>query len=106
MQDPGLTRHEWETEWAALESELETAPVETLPELADLVARMLQEYGLPVDGDVAAEGVDAELGASYRDAREVADRASRGDDVDPGDVGDAINRLRELHDHLLAELLE
>jgi hypothetical protein len=40
MLEPGLDRHEWESEWATLEEELADSPADVLPELDDLVARM------------------------------------------------------------------
>ena len=45
MQEPGLDRHEWETEWQALEPQVEDSPAEALPELDKLIERMLVEQG-------------------------------------------------------------
>ena len=42
---PGLDRHEWESELATLEPQLEDDPASALPGLADLVERMLLERG-------------------------------------------------------------
>ena len=103
MLEPGLDRHDWETEFQALEEELHTAPAETLPELASLVERMLKERGFAVDDAVAADGVDPEVIAEYRSARETATRLDRDDDVDPGDVAAAINGLIAVYEHLLSE---
>lgn len=99
--EPGLDRHDWETEFQALEEELHAAPVETLPELAGLVERMLKERGFAVDDAVAADGVDPEVLAEYRSARETATRLDRDDDVDPGDIAAAINGLIAVYEHLL-----
>jgi hypothetical protein len=101
--EPGLDRHEWESELSALEPELETGPRDALPELADLVERMLLERGYDVDDPVEREGEEREVVAEYLAAREVSDRVERSEDVDPGDVGTAINGLRGLFDHLVAE---
>jgi hypothetical protein len=57
----------------------------TLPEACDLV-----EETLLVD-----DGAD-ELAAAYRAARETADRLERGEDVDPGDIGAAVENLRSI----------
>ena len=41
MSEPGLDRHEWETEWEQLEPDLEDSPSEALNELDE-------EYRVPV----------------------------------------------------------
>ena len=46
----GDDRHAWESEYAALEDDLRTGPLEALPELLDLVERMLDA----ADASVAA----------------------------------------------------
>jgi hypothetical protein len=102
--EPGLDRHEWESELATLAEELREAPAEALPELADLVERMLEERGYDLDDPVVSDGEEREVVAQYRAAREVADRVERGEDVDPGDVADAINGLRSLFDYVVVEL--
>jgi hypothetical protein len=101
--DPGLDRHEWETEWQALEEELESAPAETLPEAADLVERMLEARGYAVDDPVAREGDDPEVLREWASASETAQRIDRGESVDPGDVAAAINGVRLLYSHLIGE---
>jgi hypothetical protein len=110
MQEPGLDRHEWETEWEALEPLVVDSPEEALPELDDLVGRMLAERGYPVEeaetepaSPVDEEGVDPEVMAAFRVAREIA-RRSETEDVPPGDVAHAVGLYRELYDHLLARL--
>ena len=104
MQEPGLDRHEWESELQALEPELEDAPVDALPELADLVERMLVARGYDVNDPVAREGEDREVVAEYLAAREVADGRERGDDgFGPGDVASAITGLRTLAAYVLGE---
>jgi hypothetical protein len=101
--DPGLDRHEWETEWQALEEELESAPAEALPEAADLVERMLEARGYAVDDPVAREGDEPEVLREWASARETATRVERGESVDPGDVAAAINGLRLLFAYLVGE---
>lgn len=103
MQEPGLDRHEWETELESLEPELRDSPAEALPELADLVRRMLDERGFDLDDSLVREGDEREIVSEYESAREVADRLERGEDVGPGDVASAINGLRALYDHLISE---
>ncbi len=101
MRDPGLDRHAWETQWQALEDELEDAPAETLPEVLDLVERMLRDRGFPLDDDVADDGVEPEVLVNYRSAQDIATRVERGDDVDPAEIGQAIHNLREIYVQLI-----
>jgi hypothetical protein len=107
-QDPGLDRYDWETEWAELEPLVAESPSEALPELDDLVARMLDEAGYPTAtaDPVDDEGIDPELAASFRAAHEIAERVDRGDDVDPGDVGQAVGLYREIYEHLLGREID
>jgi hypothetical protein len=100
--EPGLDRHEWESELASLDEELRDHPSETLPDLADLVRRMLEERGFDLEDPDVLEGEEREVVDSYRAAREVADRADSGEDVDPGDVADAVNGLRTVFDTIVA----
>jgi hypothetical protein len=108
MRDPGLDRHAWETEWQALEPLVVDSPEEALPELDELVGRMLAQRGYPVEEEetepaspVDEEGVDPEVIAAFRVAREISRQVERGEDVDPGDVGQAVGLYRELYEHLL-----
>jgi uncharacterized protein YhaN len=102
MVDPGLDRHEWESELRALEAELEDAPAEALSELADLVERMLEARGYDLEDRVAREGEDREVVAEYRAAREISDAVERGDGgAAPGDVAAAVNGLRSLAELVL-----
>ncbi len=101
--EPGLDRHEWESELASFEDDLRDSPAETLPELARLVARMLDERGYDLEDPVVREGEEREVVAEYQASREVADRVDRDEDVDPGDVAAAINGLRAIFDHVVVE---
>ena len=103
-QDPGLDRHEWESELQTLEPELEDAPADALPELADLVERILLERGYDVNDPVVREGEEREIVAEYLAAREISDMVERGDPgVGPGDVAAAINGLRAIFDYVVSE---
>src|SRR5262249_14690629 len=101
--DPGLDRHEWESELASLDDDLRDSPSEALPELADLVRRMLDGRGYDLEDPVVREGDEREVVAEYSAARDVADRVNLAEDVDPGDVADAINSLREIFDYVIVE---
>jgi hypothetical protein len=108
MSEPGLDRHEWQTEWEQLEPLVEDSPIEALPEVDDLIARMMDSAGYPTStqDQVDDEGIDPEVLVSFRAASEVARQVDRGEDVDPGDVAQAINLYREIYEHLLARELD
>ncbi len=101
MREPGLDRHDWETEWQSLEAELEDSPEETLPELGDLIERMLAEAGVPIDDEVADDGIERDVLVEFRSAREIKERVERGEDVDPGDLGEAIRNYRDIYAFLI-----
>ena len=104
MLEPGLNRHEWESEMAALEDQLAENPAESLPELDDLVARMVAEAGYDLGDPVAREGDEREVVAEFLAAREITRASETGsDELGPGDVAAAINGYRAIFDHLVAE---
>jgi hypothetical protein len=103
MSEPGLDRHEWESELESLREGLEDAPAQVLPELVDLVRRMLTERGF--DPDDPAGGDEREVLDSYRSARDTARRCEAGIDTDTGagDVGAAVENLLAVYEFLQAE---
>jgi hypothetical protein len=104
MLEPGLDRHEWESEWASLEEELSDSPADVLPELDDLVARMLEARGYAPDDPVAREGDDRDVIADFLAAREMTRLLADGSDqVSPGDVAAAVNGYRSTYEFLLEE---
>jgi hypothetical protein len=104
MIEPGLDRHEWESEWQALEEQLADVPAQALTNADQLVERMLTERGYALDDPVAREGEDREVVAEYLAAREITRLVERGSDgVSPGDVGAAVNSYRAIFDYLIAE---
>jgi hypothetical protein len=101
MQEPGLDRHEWESEWSDLEERLNDDPGDALFALDDLIARMLESRGLPLgerDGETETE---PETVRGFAEARRVTRLVGAGEDVDPGDVAHAVNSYRELYATLL-----
>lgn len=102
-REPGLDRHEWESEWEALAPEVDDSPADALPELHGLVERMLVERGFAVDDQVADDGDDPEILAEFRAARDVTLLLERGEQVGPGDVAAAVNGYRAVYDYLLEE---
>ena len=104
MYEPGLDRHEWESEMQALEDQLGENPAEALPELDALLARMLEETGYEPDDPVVVDGEEREVVSEFLAAREITQAAERGsDDISPGDVAAAINGFRAIYDFILAE---
>ena len=102
MYDPGLDRHDWESEWQALEDDLRTDPAQALPELDGLVARMLEESGYDLTDPVVRDGAEREIIAEYLAAHEIVVASERDSgDLSPGDIASAINGYRAVYDHLL-----
>lgn len=103
MYDPGVDRHEWESEMQALEDQLAESPAEALPELDGLLARMLEETGYDLADPVVREGDEREVVSEYLAAHEITEAVERdSDDISPGDVAAAINGYRAVFDHLVA----
>jgi hypothetical protein len=104
--EPGLDVHDWEGEWQQLEPLVRDSPAETLPELHDLIVRMLQERGM-LDGDlVATKGADPELLAEYVAGTVVVRRLEAGETVDPGEIASVIGGYRSLYEFLTTELAD
>ncbi len=99
-EDPGLDLQDWETRYQQLLPDLEDDPFAGLSELADLIEEALTASGYALDDEVAEDGQSPDVVREYHAAREVSDRVERGEDVDPGDVGQAIEGLRALYDHV------
>jgi hypothetical protein len=99
--EPGLDRHEWETEWQALEPLVADSPAEALPELDDLIERMMVARGLPLSEDAVEEPPEPDLLAEFLEARRITLLADSGEAVDPGDVGAAVAGYRNLYARLL-----
>jgi hypothetical protein len=100
VTDPGLDRHEWETEWEGLEPLLADSPAEALPELDGLVERMLVAHGYPVERELEFEAPEAEVVKEFREARRVTRLVEEGERVDPSDIGAAIAGYRNVYDYL------
>ncbi len=103
MVEPGLDRHEWETEWQGLEPLVVDSPAEALPELDDLIARMLTERGYPLTEAEARESAEPEIVTEFLEARRITTEVERGEAVDPGDIGAAVTGYRNLYEFLLGE---
>jgi len=103
MFDPGLNRHEWESEMASLEEYLHDDPGGALSELDDLLSRMLEETGYDVADPVVREGEEREIVAEFLAAHEIKEAYERGsDDLSPGDIAAAVNGYRAIFDYLVS----
>ena len=98
--DPGLDRHLWESEWQALEPALEDSPRESLPELENLIERMLVGRGYQLDEEVTLDGAEPEIVREFLSARDITRRSEAGT-AGPGDVAQAIESYRTLYEHLI-----
>jgi hypothetical protein len=106
MYEPGLDRHEWETEWQALEPLVIDSPAEALPELDVLIERMMIENGYPIDEEHAHENAEPEVVAEFLEARRIARELDNGRTIDPGEVGAAITAYRSLYEYLLQRSID
>ena len=104
MVEPGLDRHEWESEMASIEEDLRDDPGEALGELDLLIARMLGDAGYDVADPVVREGEEREIVAEYLAAHEIRMAYERGaEDLSPGDLASAINGYRAIFEYLVTE---
>jgi hypothetical protein len=101
MQEPGLDKHEWETEWEDLQERLGDDPGGALAELDGLIERMLEARGLPLGERLGETETEPETVREFTAAREITRRVDAGEDVDPGDIGFAVTSYRELYEILL-----
>lgn len=92
MLEPGLDRHDWESELQSLEDDVRDDPLGALPELDSLAARVLEESGIDEDDEARRE---------FAAAHEITQAAERGDEVGPGDVAAAINGYRAVFDYVV-----
>jgi hypothetical protein len=99
--DPGLDLHEWASEYASIEDDLQDDSDDALTAMTDLVGRMLTARGFPVDDPVAGDGEEPEVLRQFRAARELSLRVDAGLDVEREDVVDAIDGLKAVYDYLI-----
>jgi hypothetical protein len=98
MLDPGLDRHDWESQWASLEEDLHDSPLETLPEVERLLAQMLDEAGF--DPELPAQADEPEVLGAFRAGRALRLQAES-DAGGPGDVAAAVNAFQSVYEALI-----
>jgi hypothetical protein len=102
MTEPGLDLHEWETRWSQLEEAAADDPAGVLSDMDRLLEEMLTARGIQLDETVTKEGEDPDVVRQFLAAREIRRLADAGE-VDPGDVGAAIEGYRTLYEQLTSE---
>jgi hypothetical protein len=101
MQEPGLDKHEWESQWGDLQERLADDPAMALAELDGLVARMLEARGLPLEERDGETETEPETIREFLEARRIMRLVEDGEDVSLGDIGFAATSYRELYELLL-----
>ena len=101
MQEPGIDEHGWASRWEALEPELRDAPAESLADLDELIAEMMEARGLPLQERDGEDATEPETVRQFVEARRVMRVVESGESFDPGDVANAIDGYRSLYDYLL-----
>jgi hypothetical protein len=101
VDEPGVDRHDWETEWQGLEPLIIDAPAEALPEFDRLIERMLIERGYPTTEDQAANAADPAIVAEFLEARRITRLVEAGEASNPSDLGAAVTAYRNLYEFLL-----
>lgn len=102
---PGIDRADFSGEWESVWQDVDTDPAESLPDLEDIVRRLLEAHGYILDSeDPAARGEEVEVLAPYWSAQATADLVRDGEDVDAADVEQAIADLRELYDSMIERI--
>jgi hypothetical protein len=101
MQEPGIDKHEWESQWQGLEPRIADSPGEALPELDELVASMMEARGFPLAEREGEDATEPETMREFAEARRITRLLDQGESVDPGDVGLAVQAYRNLYAYLL-----
>jgi hypothetical protein len=101
VQEPGIDEHGWASRYEALEPELHDAPAESLADLDELIAEMMEARGLPLQEREGEQTDEPETVRQFEEARRVTRLLETGDPYDPGDIANAIDGYRSLYDHLL-----
>jgi hypothetical protein len=103
MLEPGLDKHEWESQWQQFEEDLESSPAEALSEVDRLIHEMLESRGYAIDDPVAREGDDREIVVEFLAAREITRQVEQDEEFDPGDIAAAVEGYRSLYEYLIVE---
>lgn len=103
MVEPGLDRHEWESQWASLEEDFDADPADALRQVHELMTRALMKRSILDDELVTVEGAEPELVGPWAAARDLIVRLDAELDVEEQDIREALESYRELFNTLLKE---
>jgi hypothetical protein len=103
MQEPGLDRHEWESEWASLEEDFEADPFNSLRHVHALITRILKERRILDENLVVKEGVDPDLIRPWETGSELVRSLDAELDVEEADIREALENYRDLFQTLVSE---
>jgi hypothetical protein len=107
LLDAGLDRADYSGEFESIWEDVDTDPALALPDLEDVVRRMLEERGYVLEpSDPSAGGEEVEVLATYWAVREVADEVREGADVGDEDIAQAIADVREIYQALIEHVGE
>jgi len=95
----GGDRHAWQSEYEGLAEDLRTEPADALPELLDLVGRMLGAAGYQENVPGAQD--EPEVVVVLERARELVEGRETGAAVGNDDAFQAASELRSLYERLL-----
>lgn len=101
MEEPGVDEHLWISRYESLDEDVRTSPAESLADLDDLVAEMMEARGIPLEEREGEEVDEPETIRQFAEARRVKRHIDDGENYDPGDVANAVDAYRSLYDYLL-----
>jgi hypothetical protein len=101
MLEPGIDRHQWESEWGVIDPLLRESATEALAEADDLVARMMEARGFPLEEREGEDATEPETVREYVEAHRIMQQVDSGESYDPGDIALAVEAYRNLYAYLL-----
>jgi hypothetical protein len=101
VEEPGIDEHLWISRYESLEEDIRTSPAESLSDLDELVAEMMEARGIPLAEREGEDTTEPETTRQFEEARRVKRQIDNGEDFDPGDVAAAVDGYRSLYDYLL-----
>jgi hypothetical protein len=101
VEEPGVDEHLWISRYESLEEDIRTSPAESLSDLDELVAEMMEARGMPLAEREGEEIDEPETIRQFTEARRVTRQVDAGEEYDPGDVANAVDAYRSLYDYLL-----
>jgi hypothetical protein len=101
VQEPGLDKHEWASEWEVIDPLLTESPTEALGEADDLVGRMLDARGFERAERDGEDITEPETVREFAEAHRVVALIDSGASYDPGDVAVAVEAYRSLYAYLV-----